>query len=188
MKSKTCWWSVLCYFCNTPYRQAYSYWWLRCQSWHRPSDSGSSNRIEGHRQMQQQWHSAPTKMCCSWSADHQYVLPSPKPQQAIMDASSFQALASQWLCHSAEECQTECQSDKDHVWSRHIMIVSKVKLRRRPQDNKAHKRLDVSQLKLGSKRKQQLRCSVALFRGAIRGLDSHSFWWKTAWFWNNLPS
>ena len=41
-----------------------------------------------------------------------------KPQQYNMDASSFQTLASHWLCHNAEERQTWCQSDNYHVWSR----------------------------------------------------------------------
>ena len=57
-------------------------------------------------------------MCSAWSADHQYGLPLTKPQQDIMDASSVQTLPSQWLCRCAEERQTGCQSDKDHVWSR----------------------------------------------------------------------
>ena len=35
-----------------------------------------------------------------------------------MDAPSLQTLASHWLCHSAKEGQTRCQSDKDYVWCR----------------------------------------------------------------------
>ena len=77
-----------------------------------------------------------------------------------MDASSFQTLASDWLCYSTKEGQTGCQSDKDYVWctqlTDHRLFLSKLNLRsqpaRRPQGKIVLKRLDVSKLKQDDKR------------------------------------
>ena len=50
--------------------------------------------------------------------NHQHSLSSTNSQKDIMDAPSLQTQASHWLCHSAKEGQTGCQSDKDYVWCR----------------------------------------------------------------------
>ena len=77
-----------------------------------------------------------------------------------MDASSFQTLASHWLCRSTKDWQTGCQSDKAmcgaDCWTDHRLVVSTLNLHiqpaRRPQGKKVPKRLDVSMLKQDSKR------------------------------------
>ena len=80
-------------------------------------------------------------------------------QKDIMDAPSFQTLASHWLCHSAKEGQTGCQSNKDYVWCRLLersQACQQLNLRiqrvRRPQGKKVPKKLDVSKLKQDSKK------------------------------------
>ena len=74
-----------------------------------------------------------------------------------MDASSLQALASNWLCHSRRKdrqdvrvTKTMCGAD---CWTDHRLIVSKLNLRIQPARwPQVPKRLDVSKLKQDSKR------------------------------------
>ena len=68
------------------------------------------------REVQQQWTPPFKEGCRAWITDHQHSLPSTNLQKDNMDAPSLQTLASHWLCHSAKEGQTGCQSDCNYVW------------------------------------------------------------------------
>ena len=98
------------------------------------------------------------EVCRAWITDHQHNLLSYNLQKDIMDAPSHQTLPSHWLCHSAKEGRTGCQSYKDYVWCTLLnrLVVSKLNLRIqpmwRPQGKKVPKKLGVSKLKQDSKR------------------------------------
>ena len=129
---------------------------LQCQSGHRPPNLRRSDWIWRCREVQ--WTPPFMEVCRAWITDHQHSLPSTNSQKDIMDAPSLQTLASHWLCHSAKEGRTRCQSDNDYVWCRLLdrLVVSKLNLRiqpvRRPQGKKVPKKLDVAKLKQDSKR------------------------------------
>ena len=90
----------------------------QCQSGHRSPNLGRSDWNWRSWEVQQQWPPPFKEMCRAWTIDHQHSRPSTNSQKDIMDAPSLQTLASHWLCHSAKEGQTGCQSDKDCVWCR----------------------------------------------------------------------
>ena len=75
--------------------------------------------------MQQQWPSF-KEVYRAWTTDHQHSLPSTNSQKD-RDAPSLQTQASHWLCNSAKEGQTGCQSDKDCVTD-HRLAVNKLDL------------------------------------------------------------
>ena len=77
-----------------------------------------------------------------------------------MDAHSLQILASHWLCHSAKEGQTGCQSDTDYVWCTLLDRSQACCQQTQPAHlacttttrQKVPKKLDVSKFKQDSKR------------------------------------
>ena len=126
------------------------------------------------------------RKCAKHALYHQYGLPSTKRQKtSLMHPNSIHCISLTVIVrrkyrHDVRVKNTMCGAD---CWTAHSLLVNKLNLRiqpaRRPQGKKAPKGLDVSKLKLDSKRKisfhqlypQPFRCRATQFRGSRRELD-----------------